>query len=678
MRKFLARAGVVVLSSVWIAAPGCNLRDAGRASATNGIAPTAAVTTAPVTSTRPVAATQALPATTQPHAPFAIDDRQTLAYLASDALQGRGIGSAGLEKAAELIARDFQSAGLQPLPGQNGYFQPFEMTTATQIGPETRLATGDRTFTPRADFTPISFSADGNFSGQVVFAGYGITSAEHHYDDYAGIDARNKIVLAMRYEPHDDKEKSRWEPQGWSDEATIASKAKNAKAHGALALLLVNPPDIEPGEDRLLSLAQRPAEGSPDLPILHVKRTVAEELLRRAGGAEFGVLESNMDKTGRPASFALPGVFVAGNVQLVRKRVPVRNVLGYLPGRNRDEYVVVGAHYDHLGHGGVGSLSPSSHAIHHGADDNASGVTAVLMLAARLGREPLPPARSIIFATFTGEEEGLIGSSYFVQHPPVPLSQIVAMVNLDMVGRIRTAEQLSESSASSRPAMSSSTAPATRQTPGVLFVGGAGTAPTFDAIVHRADENSPLVVKDIGKGGLGPSDHMSFALKKIPVLFLFSGLHADYHRPSDTADKINYQGLEEVVDFTSDLLRQIAMMPRQQYVDSADASSERVGMGSVSHGGSRVTLGVVPDYSSMDQPGGVRINGTLPGSPAAKAGLQGGDIIVGFGDKTIDNLYDLSDALAAAKPGQVVKLRVVRGESKQPIELEATLVPRRD
>jgi Zn-dependent M28 family amino/carboxypeptidase len=385
----------------------------------------------------------------------------------------------------------------------------------------------------------------------------------------------------------------------------------------------------------------------------------------------------------KPASFALADVTVSGNVDIEQKKITVKNVVGYLPGRKAGEYVVVGAHYDHLGRGGIASLrrrgsggSTTSRAnaeIHNGADDNASGTTALMALAAELARNG-KPQRSIIFVAFTGEEEGLLGSRYFTNNSPVPLGTITAMLNLDMVGRIRTQ---AEHAATSTTKQSTTAEAATQDSPaGVLYVGGMGTAEDFDDIVKRADARSPLVVKDIGRGGIGPSDHMSFAMKKIPVLFLFSGLHGDYHRPSDDAEKINYDGLAEVIEFARDIVTQLAGSPKQAYVQASDASPMRVGGTGERN---RVTLGVMPDYStSIDQGGGVRISGAMPDSPAAAAGLQANDVIVKVDDRKIDTLYDLSDVLANGKAGQKVKVQVLRGDSKSPVELEATLAERKD
>ncbi|MEA2735791.1 MAG: hypothetical protein QOE14_2242, partial [Humisphaera sp.] len=557
--------------------------------------------------------------------------RQTVGFLASDALEGRGPATAGLDRAADYIAREFQSIGLRMMAGDSGFFQPFEMTIATEVGPKTALRVGDRAFKAGEDFVPVGVSGEGAFSGPVVFAGYGVKNADHKYDDYAGLDVKGKVVLAMRYEPHDEKGKSKFQPEGWSDAATFAAKARLAREAGAAALLIVTPPDFQK-DDHLVSVGgSRGGRGDGAIPVLHIKPAVADELLHLGGSADLKTLQKKIDDATKPASFVLRDTSVEGVVDIEQKKVMVKNVVGYLPGRKPNEYVVVGAHYDHLGRGGMASLGRhGSTQIHNGADDNASGTTAMLALAAEMARHGTPK-RSIVFVAFTAEEEGLLGSKHFVDNSPVPLGTIVGMLNLDMVGRIRTAAE-HRASSTTKP---STTAEAATQdsSRGVLYVGGAGTAAAFDKIVKKADAGSPLVVSDIGRGGIGPSDHMSFALKRIPVLFLFSGLHGDYHRPSDDAEKINYDGLAEVVDFARDIVQQIAAAPKQAYVQASDASPMRVG-GTGQR--SRVTLGVMPDYSSFDAKGGVRISDAMPNSPAAAAGLKPNDVIVKFDKKKID------------------------------------------
>ena len=581
-------------------------------------------------------------------ADFKIDARQTLTYLASDELEGRGVGTVGLDKAADRIADDFHKLGLEPVRGFSNYFQPFKMTTAVVPDPKTSLAMGDTTYKMGKDFIPLSFSGQGSFDGNVVFVGYGIESKKFNYDDYAGLDVKGKIVLAMRFEPHNEKGKSRFAKEDWSEEAHLTRKAQVAAKHGAAALVLVNPPSFHLGEMMLMPFSRMGAEKA-SLPVVQALDGVADGWLKRAGvDKTLKDLQASIDKEGKPASIALGDIKVKGTVAIRREEKQVKNVMAMWPGsgKDADEFLVIGAHYDHLGWGGFGSLPPGTRAIHRGADDNASGTTAMLEIASHFAHGK-PLDKTLIFIAFTGEEEGLIGSAYFVNHPPIPLNKVVAMLNLDMVGRVRN---------------------------NMVYVGGAGTAPSFDAFLKEAAVDSPLKFKTFGRGGMGPSDHMSFGLKKVPVLFLFSGLHMDYHRPTDTADKINYEGLDEVVKYSVKLITGLDDMPKEKYVDAADKDSMMPSMSG--HGGSRVTLGIVPDYSTMDDDSkGVKISGTVVGSPAEKAGLQAGDTIVQWNADKVDSLQQLTNLLGAGKPGDKVKLSVKRADKR--VELEATLAERK-
>lgn len=643
---------VTVWASLLVLSAGCNLlpwrKDAS------------AVTPAPVATaeveraaTRPTA--YRVPPRTQGEL------RGIVTYLASDGLEGRGIDTPGIESAAEYIRNKFVAAGLAPVPGLGSYFHEFEHTTVSGIAAGTSLSSGEEKYALGKDYTVLSSSAEGTFSGQVVFAGYGIASEK--YDDFAGIDVKGRVCLVLRFEPQDEMGNSRLAKEGYSVHAHLRSKFKACADHGAAAVILVNPPGHKPGGDVLLPFARSYQEGPASIPVLQVTQKVAEAWVKRAGGTSLAEMEQKIDSTGRPASEALKDVSVSGKVGLDRTTRKLHNVCAYVPGSGSlaSEYVVVGAHYDHLGMGGPGSLYQGGKAIHHGADDNASGTAAMIALAEQVAHDPglaLRPRswmaeearRSILFVAFTAEESGLIGSSQFVQHPPVPLESVAAMLNMDMVGRVKNE---------------------------MLYIGGAGTAGPFDAFVKRADEDSPLEFKEFGRGGFGPSDHMSFAAKKVPVLFLFSGMHADYHRPSDTADKINYEGLAQVVSVARELTLDLATMPKSEYLASADsANPHMMGVGSTGGGtGSRASLGVIPDYGTDISKGGVRITGTSPGTPAAAAGLKDGDVIVAFGDKKIDNLYDLTDALSAAKPGDKVKIKFLR-EGKE-VAAEVTLAERR-
>ncbi|HVT87634.1 MAG TPA: M20/M25/M40 family metallo-hydrolase [Tepidisphaeraceae bacterium] len=587
----------------------------------------------------PVAAQQA---STSPSASELVSD---LTYLASDDLDGRGLGTHGLDLAADFIADRFKSVHLSALSGYADYFQPFSVTIDSTVNPSTTLVSGSTTFTLTQQYLPQGFSTETEFAGPVVFAGYGISSDEHHYDDYSGIDVKGKAVLVLRYEPHNEKGTSRFADNDWSGEAALATKADVAAKHGAVAILLVNPPQFH-GPDHLLPVNR--GGGSSSVPFIHIKQDVADQLLHQAGSDKtLAQLQTELDSKVAPHSFELKDVTISGKVLFDRHKTLTKNVLAVLPGTTHaDEYIVIGAHYDHLGHGGPGSLLPSSHEIHRGADDNASGTTAVLQLAEKFAAAG-PRERSIIFVLFSGEEEGLLGSHHFVEHSPVPLDEIVAMVNLDMVGRIRNE---------------------------TLYVGGDGTAEAFDGILKAADETSPLQLKSIGKGGRGPSDHESFSVKKIPVLFFFSGMHPDYHRPTDTSEKVNFSGIAQSIDLTFDIVNALASIPRPRYIAKFDSQPVAISSGTGSRG-LRVSLGVVPDYGTDESIKGVKISGTSPGSPAELAGLQDGDLIVQMNDRTIVNLYDLTNFLGAASAGDRVDITIQRNGNT--MKLTATLAERK-
>ena len=621
----------LLVASLWVAATGCNRATVADADRAEGA----------VASTRP---------TTAPSA------RDAIYYLASDELEGRGVGTKGIDQAAHYIADQFRRDGLKPLPTFDGYFQRFEMNTGAFIDKDTRLTVGGDALVLDKSFKPLGFSGSGAFEGPVAFAGYGISSAKYGYDDYAGLDVTGKVVVALRFEPHNEAGKSRFVKSGYSEEATFKRKAEVAAARGAAALLVVNPPTHH-GKDGFVPFASLFTESRSAIPIVQISVDAANGLLKKGGVADdLAALQAKIDGSGEPASVELKEVTAAGDIRILHKRSGVMNVAGLVPGRGKlkDEYVIVGAHYDHVGKSRMFSRGGKDGEIHNGADDNASGVSTMLGLAHAFAQQPRRgeprDRRSIIFIAFTGEEWGLLGSQHFVSHPPVPLERMVAMLNLDMVGRVRN---------------------------DMLFVSGTGTAKGLEAIVRGADAASPLKIKE-NPSGFGPSDHTSFVLKKIPSLFFFSGTHADYHTPRDDAEKVNYDGVAEVISFGRRVVEGLATGPRLQYVAVAGGSPHAgVAMGTGGGGGvGRVTLGVVPDYTSLEATGGVRITGTSPGSPAEAAGLKDGDVITAFGDKKIADLHDLSAALAAGKPGDTIKLKLRR--DGQDLELEATLAERKE
>lgn len=548
--------------------------------------------------------------------------------LTTPAMEGRGDGSKGLTRAAHILEKRYKSLGLEPA-GTKSYLQPFTVITGAQLKGKNdfAVATGDRKMELKAkqDFVPFSFSESGSARGTLVFVGYGITADEFHYDDYAGIDVKDKIVVVMRYEPPSFGVKGG--NQGMTHHSQLVMKAINARNHGAKALLLVNGKLGDGEEDLLTRFGSVSGPENTGILFLQVKNAVADGWLK-AAGKSLAELQEQINSSSKPASLALPESQTAAlTVSIRTTRATVNNVLAYLPGKT-DEYLIIGAHYDHLGRGNFDSLAPSQIGqIHPGADDNASGTAGVLELARLLAPQKGQLRRGILFASFAGEELGLLGSAAWVKDPTRPLDKAVAMLNMDMIGRIKDQK---------------------------VYIGGVGTGSTLKAAVEQAANNSGFKI-EYSPGGYSSSDHTSFVTKKIPVLFFFSGLHSDYHKPSDTWDKIDPQAaarLLNVVGTTGELLADADERPAFVVV------AEEKPVGGSGGGGYGPYFGSIPDFGQVET--GVKFSDVKPNSPAAKAGLRAGDILIQFGDKPIKNLYDFTDALRRSKVGDVVEVKVLR------------------
>jgi hypothetical protein len=593
----------------------------------------------------------------------AADVLADIRYLASDALEGRMTGEPGAEKAMRYIAAQFRRAGLTPAGDGGTYLQHFEATTGVHLGDgnSLRIAIGDErlaqdsSFAVNEDFIPFAFSDTGSVQAPVVFAGYGITAPELHYDDYAGVDVHGAVVLLLRHEPRERDSTSVFDGRRLTQYADFRFKLMTARNHGALGALIVTDPLNHSGEeDDLVSLQSAEGFGGGAVPAVHMRRRIAEWMLH-ASGQSLADLQALIDSTTTPHSTALRNVTATLHVALVKDRRSVANVAGVLRGSNparAGEYVAVGAHYDHLGRGGANSLAHDDerHAIHHGADDNASGTAGVLALArsfAHAARHGARLERSLLFLCFTGEEEGLLGSGYYVNHPAVPIESTVTMINMDMVGRMRNNK---------------------------LTVSGLGTSPEFRSVVDSAAKELGLTL-GYGESGYGPSDHTSFYSKNVPVLFLFTGVHTDYHRPTDTVDKINAPGEVAALRLAARTMRHLADQPGAIVFTraAADTGAGRMSEGAGSSGYGAAYLGTIPDFEEFE--GGVKLTGVREGSPAEKAGIRGGDIIVAFAGKPIKNLYDYTYALRAQKPGDVVEIEIVR--NGEHVKLTATLGKRK-
>jgi len=562
--------------------------------------------------------------------------------LASPEMEGRGAGTKGLIRAEHLIEKRYKELHIEPA-GVKEYAQPFSVVTGARLKSDNRCvvqtAGKKQELTIEQGFVPFSFSASGRVTAPVVFAGYGATADEFHYDDYAGLDVKDKVVVVFRYEPSGFGEKSAH--HGLTQHSQLITKAINARDHGAKALVVITGKLGDGEVDVLTRFGSVSGPENVGIVMVQVKNAVADEWFQSAGKSLKDIQEQINSST-KPASFDFPETLhVSLNIDIETMRATVNNVLAWLPGQT-DEYVIIGAHYDHLGRGNFDSLAPSQIGqIHPGADDNASGTAGVLELARLLAPERGKLKRSILFMDFAGEELGLLGSAEWVKEPTRPLAKAVAMINMDMIGRIKDDK---------------------------VYIGGVGTGSTFKAVLDQAQKEAPFKI-EYSAGGYSSSDHTSFVTKKIPVLFFFSGLHSDYHKPSDTWDKINSASAARLLDMVESVALQLANTDQPPAFQVVAEEKPLGGSG----GGYGPYFGSVPDFGQVEN--GVKFSDVRPNSPAAKAGLKAGDILVQFGDKPIKNLYDFTDALRRSKVGDVVQVKVLR--DGQPVTASVKLEQRK-
>jgi aminopeptidase YwaD len=564
-----------------------------------------------------------------------------IARLAADEWEGRRAGTRGGDHAADWIASQMHTIGLEAGGEQGNYYQSFSFIDGVDLGPANRLAVGGRAFAVGREFRPLAFSAAGSYTGPAAFAGYGIVAKELDHDDYAGLEVKDRVVLVLRHGPGGDDPQSKWAPF-----AALRQKAMVAREKGARALLVVNGPETPHAPDELVPLRADASFADAGLPVVSVTRVVAEALFTGAG-TSLGEAQKKIDQSGKPGPLDLPGARVELVTDVTPHRSTTRNVLGFLraPADGGAEVIVVGAHYDHLGLGVAGmasTLEPEPHGkIHHGADDNASGVAGLLELARRFAPRRAQLKRSILFVAFGAEELGTLGSLHFVKQPTVPWRLVAAMVNMDMIGRLRE---------------------------DALQLSGVGTSPVWGPLVEEGNREAKLKIKT-QEGGYGPSDHSAFYAAEKPVLFAFTGAHSEYHRASDTAELINTAGVERVVGFLESVLSGLVESTTPVAFTKVAADKEQ---GAGATRGFRVWVGGVPDYGQEGP--GVRFSGVSAGSPAEKAGIKSGDVLVRFGAKEIRNIYDYTYALGEHQPGQRVTVVVKRGG--QDVSLELTLATR--
>ncbi len=571
-----------------------------------------------------------------------------ITYLASNECEGRGPTTRGIDLAADYIANRFKEAGLKPAGVDGSYFQPFglpgmilekpaTLTLTTPGAKPTDLKTGEQ-------FQPMGLSSGGTFKdAPLVFAGYGIKSETLKYNDYADLDVRGKVVVVLRGNPKEGKTDARaWELTVGS----FNSKVQTAEKAGALAILIVN--DKPTAEDPLLdfnftAVLRGGAKSPPTkIPAFQISRKLGEELLAKSGQS-LADREAEIVKNLKPSSVELKGYTVSGTLASKPGQIPLKNIVGVVEGKGplADETVVVGAHYDHLGYGGAGgSMARLKKAVtHNGADDNGSGTTAMLELARRFAALPDRQGRRIVFMAFSGEELGLLGSAHYCKKPIFPLEKTVAMFNLDMVGRLPKDEKTGKDR---------------------LLVEANTTAKEWSALLDRWNEKHGFEMRR-SRSLMPNSDHYSFYSKGLPVLFFWTGTHPDYHRPTDTAEKINIAGMRRIVDLSDDVISYLATTttpPTYQKAQIVGGSGRPSGP----------KLGIMPGYASDKE--GVLIEDVVKDGAAEKGGLKKGDLIVELAGKPIKNIETYMAVMATQKAGQEMEVGVIRAGKKQALKLK--------
>jgi hypothetical protein len=585
------------------------------------------------------------------NAPAAVSSEATSATrahvttLASEAMQGRVTGSAGERRAGDYIVAQLKRIGAKPLPDASDYRVPFEFTAGARDGGSSMIvqpnAAAPRRFDSRADVQALSFSDQGSVSAGIVFAGYGIVmppGQEIAYDSYAGLDVKGKIVLVLRYFPENAERNRKALLARYAD---LRHKARAARDHGAKGILVVAGPG-SPNAGAIIPMTFDAAIAGSGIVAASVSDRIASVLFADSGRTLADAQRALDAGDANVAGFDLPNVTATVTASVIREKRTGNNILAYLPATSHSAVVkpwlVLGAHYDHLGTGQAGtSLAGKEELgrVHPGADDNASGVAAVLAAGDALAREARQ--RNVLLAFWSGEEIGLIGSAAFVAARPVPLDSIAAYLNFDMVGRMQDNK---------------------------LFIQATGTSDAWRRVLERANVPAglDLVLQD---DPYQPTDVATFNDAGVPSLSFFTGAHSDYHRPTDTADKIDYRDLDRIAAFGADIATRVGALA----TPPAFVRVDRPAVTRPSRGTARVFTGTIPDYASDAK--GLRLTSVVGGGPADKAGLEKGDVIVEIAGQSIANIYDYTYALETLKPGVGVKVVYTRAGERR----ETTLTP---
>lgn len=559
--------------------------------------------------------------------------KEHIQHLASDELEGRFTGSNGNILAADYILDNFKDAGLLPLFDKS-YTQSTTIISGVDYGSNNNFSAqlGDEKveIVTYHQYLVLPFSDNISYSGEVVFAGYGISATDKNYNNYENIDVTDKAVLIFKGTPDSDNPHSEL-----TRFSSARAKVSTAKEKGVKLVIF-----ISDNEENIKSVRYDYGGISKEIGILEVNKKTADKFLIQ-NNTSVKEISDKIQNDKVASSFLINNSSIKVSIELELQNAEVINVGGIIEGSDdklKNEYIVVGAHFDHLGWGQTGSLYRGEETlIHYGADDNASGTAGLIELANYFSANKNLLKRSLVFVGFSGEELGLIGSNYFVNNSPIPIENIVTMINMDMIGRMNEENN--------------------------LMVYGTGTSDSWNDLLNEFNNKYNFNLT-FHKEGFGPSDHSSFYAKEIPVLFYFTGTHTDYHRPSDTWDKIEYEKLSNVLYYVSDMITHLSNVnERPNYINIPRQNTQ--GMTSF-----KVTLGIIPDYAFQGE--GLKITGSNQGSPSYKAGMKNGDIIIKMGEKKIGNIYDYMGALNSFSPGDTTTVVVLREGNE--IELSVSFI----
>ena len=552
-------------------------------------------------------------------------------YLASDELQGRFPGTNGSRKTAEYIRNQFKISGLTLL--EDDGFQYFDVITDATLGYNNNLTIDQFNFSVEKDFIPLSFSQSTTLKAPIVFVGYGFNFQNDSlsWNDYLNTDITGKWALILRGAPDGNN------PHGaYAKHSSLRKKVMIAKDHSAGGVIFTSGVKFDESDD-LVPLLYDQSQTNVSIPVIHVKRSVADFLFRKIG-MNFYSLEDNINLTKEMFKSVDLKQTVSVTTDVTYKKVQTQNIVGRLPGSNeqlRDESIVIGAHYDHLGFGGEhsGSRRPDNNEIHNGADDNASGVSVMMKLAEEFSKSH-SNNRSLVFVGFGAEEMGLLGSKYFVKSNIIDNDNIQIMINMDMVGRLDKKEK-------------------------IISIGGTHTAVGLESEIETIISKSNLK-HSFSPEGYGPSDHSSFYVSDIPVLFFFTGAHSDYHTPEDDAEKINYRGMKSIFQLIYSIAEHLSTMDERLVFQEAGPKTQE------ERQRFKVTLGIMPDYT-YSETRGLRIDAVLKDKPAFNAGLEDGDIIIEMNGGSVDDIYEYMHRLSEFNRGDEVEVKVMRGKNEKTV-----------